>query len=138
DLQPVLRRAVAEGEVARLGLDRRSLCAEQLLDALARAPQRRRGDARGRRHMLADGLEQLTNEARRRPVGEADLAPELTDASPAAAGGWSELNVKPNVETRSSKEASAKGNASASASWNAISSRSAAARWRPRSSRAGT
>ena len=33
-----------------------------------------------RRHVLADGLEQLADEAVRRPVGEADLAAGLADA----------------------------------------------------------
>ena len=41
DLQPVLRRAIAEHELPWRHVDRRSLRAEQLIEPLARAPKRR-------------------------------------------------------------------------------------------------
>ena len=47
---------------------------EELREARARAPQRRRLGTGWRREVLADGLEELADEAVRRPVGEADLA----------------------------------------------------------------
>jgi hypothetical protein len=56
----------------------------------------------------------------------------------AAALSWSGVNMTPKVETTTSKLASAKGSASASASLNSIDKPSATARSRPRSSRLGT
>ena len=44
------------------------------------APQRRRLHAGRRRNVFADGLEQLADEALRRPVGQADLAARAADA----------------------------------------------------------
>ncbi|MNT33334.1 hypothetical protein D3C72_1692560 [compost metagenome] len=61
-----------------------------------------------------------------------------TRSSSAAALSWSAVNITPKVETTASKLPGAKGRASASASWNSIFSRSAAARSRPRLSNAGT
>lgn len=55
--------------------------ANHLLDPLPRTPQCRRLDARRRRNVLADGLEQLAEEAVWCPVREADLAARLADTN---------------------------------------------------------
>src|SRR5215208_533223 len=59
---------------------------EQLGEPRARAPQGRRLDSGGRREVLADRLEELADEAFRRPVGEPDLAAGLGDANELAGG----------------------------------------------------
>ncbi len=49
---------------------------------------------------MADGLEELADEAVGRPVGEADLAAgRQTRTSSAAAWSWSGVNITPKVET---------------------------------------
>jgi hypothetical protein len=67
------------------------------------------------------------------------LPPRLqTRTNSAAARSWSGVNITPKVETTTSKLSSENGRASASASRNSMLSRSASARSRARSSRAGT
>jgi hypothetical protein len=67
------------------------------------------------------------------------LPPGLhTRSSSEAAFSWSGVNITPKVESTASNDASAKGRFSASASRNAISRPSAAARWRAWSRSAGT
>jgi hypothetical protein len=61
-----------------------------------------------------------------------------TRSSSLAVRSWSGANMAPQVDTTASKEASGKGRLSASASWKVTSSPSAWARWRARSSSAGT
>ena len=53
---------------------------EHLVEAGPRAPQRGRFDAGRRRHVLAERLEHLADEALRRPIGQPDLAARLADA----------------------------------------------------------
>nr|WP_218155939.1 hypothetical protein [Nonomuraea wenchangensis] len=62
----------------------------------------------------------------------------VTRSSSAAARSWSGANITPTVLSATSKAASGNGSASASPSANATSRRSASARLRPCSSRAGT
>ncbi len=81
DFQPMRRRAVAEHEVALRRLDRGRVRLEQLGDPRAGAPERGRPGAGRRRRVLADGLEELPDEAFGRPVGKADPAAALADAN---------------------------------------------------------
>ena len=59
---------------------------EQLGHPRTGSPQRRRPRASRRRHVLADRLEQLPNEAVGGPIGEADLAAALADPDQFGAG----------------------------------------------------
>jgi len=79
NLHPMPRRAVAEHEFALAQIDRRGARPEHLADARLGAPERGRLHAGRRRHLPADRLEHLADEAFRRPVGEADLAAGLAD-----------------------------------------------------------
>src|SRR6476469_8545785 len=72
DIEEVLRRAVAEGEVARLSCYGGRRCAERRLHPLLRTPDRRRLNAGRRREVLSDRLEHLSDETLGGPVGEAD------------------------------------------------------------------
>src|SRR5580700_3131818 len=76
-LQEMLGRAIAEREMATLGLDRCGRRSKHLGDARRRAPKRGRLRARWRRQVLAQRLEDLTDETFRRPVGQAYLAAAL-------------------------------------------------------------
>src|SRR5438067_2431139 len=71
DLDEVLRRPVAEEEMAADRVDGQRL-AEELVETLAHAPERGGLQAGGRRQVLADNLEHLSDEARGSPVGETD------------------------------------------------------------------
>src|SRR5262249_16604135 len=62
DVEEVLGRAIAKHEMARLGLDRGRL-AKQFVKAGARAPKRRRLGTGGWRQVLAQGREELADEA---------------------------------------------------------------------------
>ena len=73
------RRLVAEDEVLALGRDG-CLRAEQGVEMRPVAPQGRRLHPRRRRDVCAEGLEQMADEAVRRPVGEADLSARAADA----------------------------------------------------------
>src|SRR5215510_14303427 len=68
----VFRRAVAEIELARLGLDPAGSGSEQFGEARACAPEHWILRRRRRRQILADRLEQLADEPIRRPVRETD------------------------------------------------------------------
>src|SRR5206468_804256 len=81
DVEEMIRRAVAEVEHARLGLDRARLVPEHFLERGARAPECGRFCARRRRQVFSERLEHLPDEALRSPVGEADAASGLADAS---------------------------------------------------------
>ena len=69
-----LRRAVAERVVALLDADLGDRLAEQLVEPLLGAPLDRRAQAGRRRHVRADRLEQLADEAVRRVGDEPDPA----------------------------------------------------------------
>ena len=73
-LHEVRRRAVAEVEVAAFAAHRRGARAEQRGAVRLGAPRRRRLQPGGRRQVPADQLEQLADEALRRPVGHAEAA----------------------------------------------------------------
>src|SRR3546814_1047211 len=77
----MLRRAIPEYEVPLGRLDGRRVRPEQFGEPRPSTPQRRRLGARRRRHVLADGLEDLADEALRRPTGKADLAAALADTN---------------------------------------------------------
>src|SRR5438552_8366428 len=78
DLDEVLRRSIAEEEVTAERVDGHRF-AEELLEARTGAPERGGFEARGRRQVLADGLEQLPDAAGGSPVAEADAALRLSD-----------------------------------------------------------
>ena len=59
--------------------------AEQVVEMRPAAPLRRRWHAGGRRHVLADGFEELADEAFRRPVCKADRE-KLTTGLPVTIG----------------------------------------------------
>ena len=86
DLQPMLGRAIAKHEVARCRLDGRRVRLEQLGNPCPGAPQRRRPDAGRRRDVLADGLEELADEALGRPGDQADGAARPDDADQLVGG----------------------------------------------------
>src|SRR6478609_6146672 len=70
----VLRRAIAEIEVARLGLDPACSRSEHLGQASACPPKQWRFRRSRRRQIFPKRLEDLSDEAIRRPVRETDLA----------------------------------------------------------------
>ena len=86
DIQEVFRRAIAEVEAARLGLDRNGGSTEHFDQTLARSPQRRRFHAGRRRHVFSYGLEHLSDKAVRRPVCETYLAAGIADAQEFGSG----------------------------------------------------
>src|SRR5262245_58011026 len=80
DIEEVRRRLVAEGEMPALRGDD-DVAAKNLLKIILLAPHDRRLHAGRRRHGLADGLQEVADEAFRRPVGETDLAAGTADAN---------------------------------------------------------
>ena len=96
-------------------------------------------DAGRRRHVLAERLEQLADEAVRRPVGEADLAAgRQTRSSSAAALSWFGVNITPKVETHDVELRIGERQRLGVGLLELDREPSAAARARPRSSSAGT
>ena len=130
-VEEVLGRAVAEHELARLRLDRSGRVARTSrrgARACPTAPATSTPAGGGR--YLPSVLNSWPMKPSGRPVGEADLAAAAcrrAAARPPPAS-WFGVNITPKVETTTSKQASANGSASASASWNSIVRPSAAAR----------
>ena len=115
-VEPMLRGAVPGDELAAMDGKGLHVVAEELPKAVLVSPRGRRTNSRGRRHVASDGLEQLPDGPRRRPVGQTDAAPRPAGANElAAARSWSGANMTPKVESTASKLRSGNGRASASA-----------------------
>src|SRR4029453_4568863 len=85
-VDPGRGRAVAEHEVPLLDGELRDSIAEQLAEALLRAPLDGRAEAGRRRNVRADELEQLADVALGRVGNEADPAAGLGDPGELARG----------------------------------------------------